>query len=372
MGVALHGNLKDFGIAEVFQLIGQQRKTGLLEISGDSHRVQLAFDAGAVVWASPVGDTEFAVLGDRLVRCGLITRQKIDDLIRESEVSARSLASLLVSDGSVAESDLEEINGLLSRETIFDVMRWAGGSFHFSAQAVHHDTPPEKLLAAEQILMDGLRMVDEWQTFQELVPSDDTVFQRIGQLEVHREKQGMDPETAAQADRIFQLVDGRLTARRIIDLSRLGTFEATRILADLHRNRVIGPLDASELRTVKRKQRPAPRIGKIARRALAAALPIVILIGIVQYGLQQSPISSELAGAPMGRHPLVEVRDQFERRRIASSLEVMHLMDGEWPEDLETAAARAPADEFALAPPASRPYYYAKQENGFLLLVPKR
>ena len=31
MAVALRGNLQDFGIAEVFQLIGQQRKTGTLE-----------------------------------------------------------------------------------------------------------------------------------------------------------------------------------------------------------------------------------------------------------------------------------------------------------------------------------------------------
>ena len=32
MPVALRGNLKDFGIADVFQLIGHQRKTGQLEI----------------------------------------------------------------------------------------------------------------------------------------------------------------------------------------------------------------------------------------------------------------------------------------------------------------------------------------------------
>ena len=34
MSIALRGNLRDFGIAEVFQLIGQQRKTGILEIEG--------------------------------------------------------------------------------------------------------------------------------------------------------------------------------------------------------------------------------------------------------------------------------------------------------------------------------------------------
>ena len=49
MSVALRGNVKDFGIAEVFQLIGQQRKTGILELSGQDQQVQLVFDCGAVV-----------------------------------------------------------------------------------------------------------------------------------------------------------------------------------------------------------------------------------------------------------------------------------------------------------------------------------
>ena len=44
MGVALRGNLDDFGIAEVFQLIGQQRKTGILVISGNGPDVRLAFE----------------------------------------------------------------------------------------------------------------------------------------------------------------------------------------------------------------------------------------------------------------------------------------------------------------------------------------
>ncbi|HKK52381.1 MAG TPA: DUF4388 domain-containing protein, partial [Myxococcota bacterium] len=43
--VALHGNLRDFGIAEVFQLIGQQRKTGTLEVVGEEGAIFLAFAA---------------------------------------------------------------------------------------------------------------------------------------------------------------------------------------------------------------------------------------------------------------------------------------------------------------------------------------
>ena len=82
---------------------------------------------------------------------------------------------------------MEAIEDLLTNETIFEVLRWNEGSFHFSAQAVKHDKPPEKLLGAEQILMDGLRMVDEWQNLGRIVPSMDTVFEHRRSFEEYGE-----------------------------------------------------------------------------------------------------------------------------------------------------------------------------------------
>lgn len=373
MGVALHGNLKDFGIAEVFQLIGQQRKTGLLEIKGDDQRVQLAFDQGAVVWAAPVGSSEFSVLGERLVRCGLITRAMLDEMKRESESSARPLPALLVANAAVAESDLEEISELLSRETIFEVMRWTGGSFHFNAQTINHKVPPGKLLAAEQILMDGLRMLDEWQTFQELVPSDDCVFRRVGRLDVYRQQVKADGRNdPEQFDRIYQLVDGRLTARRIIDLSRLGTFEATRILAELHQARLIEPLDKRSTRKLQRGQRRAWPIADYARIAFASVLPLVLLAGVVFLGLSQRPLGAELGGAPIARRPLQDARERFELRRLHSAVEAHRFVTGSWPEDLSEPHLLAPFGEFAMASDPARPYYYLRHGKGILLLAPKR
>jgi len=66
MAVALRGNLRDFGIGEVFQLIGQQRKTGILEVEGTTEKLRMGFLEGAVVWAAPVGPHEHAALGDML------------------------------------------------------------------------------------------------------------------------------------------------------------------------------------------------------------------------------------------------------------------------------------------------------------------
>ena len=44
---ALQGNIRDFGIGEVFQLIGQQRKTGLLSVEGTEGRIEVFFETVA-------------------------------------------------------------------------------------------------------------------------------------------------------------------------------------------------------------------------------------------------------------------------------------------------------------------------------------
>ena len=78
--------------------------------------------------------------------------------------------------------------------------------------------------------MDGLRMVDEWHAFAGEMPDEQTVvFRRRGSLEEYRHSSaGTAAVAPIEAERVLMLVDGRATVRRVIDLSRLGSFEAMR------------------------------------------------------------------------------------------------------------------------------------------------
>ena len=51
--MALEGTLKDFSLADIFQLIGLQKKTGVLRLSNESDEVVIAFKDG-MRKASPV------------------------------------------------------------------------------------------------------------------------------------------------------------------------------------------------------------------------------------------------------------------------------------------------------------------------------
>ena len=368
VSVSLRGNLKDFGIAEIFQLIGQQRKTGILEFRGQGERIQCLFDRGAVVSAAHVGLWSHAALGEMLLRCGLLTRDRVEDLRRECEASAQMLPGVAIARGWLEPDELRQIEELLTGETIFSVLRWQAGSFDFTAQEVVHDRDFDSLLGAEQILMDGLRMVDEWHSFAELVPSEDTVFQRTGSFSQYIQRAGSDGERQREmAERVHSLVDGRLTARRIIDLSLLGTFNAVRSLAGLHRVRVIEPVDTAGLERLQQTGREVasrlPKDGSVGAAVIQLAVLLLVTL------LAQVDWYSEPTGVlRIDRPTQIElVRDTFETRRVRHALETYYFSEGHWPADLEALRSSG-----TLASAIGGPYYYASRDDGAWLLGPDR
>ncbi|MDH3212582.1 MAG: DUF4388 domain-containing protein [Myxococcales bacterium] len=372
MSVALRGNLKDFGIGEVFQLIGQQRKTGILEFSAKGEQIRICFDRGAVVSAAPVGPRPDSALGDMLVRCGYMPRPEVDRLLRDCDASAQPLFRLAVSTGRLNEGEIEEVDSLLTRDTIFAVLRWSNGSFDFRAQDLEHDRKFESLLGAEQILMDGMRMADEWQSFAEFVPSQDLVFARRGSFDAYRQAvRGEAYATIEDAQRVFQMIDGRLAVRRVVDLSRLGTFDATRIIADLHRLELIEPVDPSRVRRPR-----VPMISVSARRWgvrswLPALLPLALLLAVAVWANRDVPAEGVRAIA-VDRAPLESVRQAYAARRVRNGTGSYRFIAGRWPRELGELEDLGLIEGGGLASRQGRPYYYEHRNGGVLLLAPER
>jgi hypothetical protein len=297
MSAGLSGNLSDFGIADVFQLIGQQRKTGTLELRAATARAQLVFDRGLVVSAGMMASREGDLdpLADRLMRCGYLTRARADEAIAASRASAQTLARTLTERGWLDSSSVKQAQDLVTRDAIFEVLRWQSGSFDFHAQPIEHDRDPVDLLGAEQILMDGLRMVDEWQSFSVQVPSEQIVFERIGEFERYAAQANRSGAERAQAERVFSLVDGRLSARRVIDLARLGTFDGMRALADLVSAGVLERTAAGAVPLL-----PRVRVAREGWRALrSTAMALVPLAALATVAWWMAASSAAPAPAPV-------------------------------------------------------------------------
>jgi hypothetical protein len=374
VSVALHGNLRDFGIGEVFQLIGQQQKTGVLEVSDEQTRLRIGFDGGAVVSGERAGAYEQAALGDMLVRSGLITPQRLVELERRIAEGGEQLDALLTESGELSAAQLDEIVELVTRDTLFELLRWTRGSFHFTAGPVAHRRDPSRLLPAEQLLMDGLRTVDEWRTFDEYAVDPEAVFLPKGRFEEFRRGQpGEAPEKLAVAERLFLLIDGRMPVRRVVDLSRLGSFEGARWLTLFRRAGLIEPIDPEIVaRKLRRRSALDFVAGPSVLGALIALLPWVLLAAIV-LALFQQPPPRPLAEARVAERAVIErAASAFEARRLRNLVDAHRYARGDWPGGLtdlrrffHEARRKVP-----LAPLDGREYYFARRGDSFVLLAP--
>ena len=376
MSVALHGNLRDFGIGEVFQLIGQQQKTGILEVSDEEVRLRVAFDAGAVIYADRVGAYEQAALGDMLVRSGLLTPQRLVALERQIAERGAQLEAMLRESGEIHGGQLDEIISLVTRETLFELLRWTRGSFHFTAGPVVHSRDAKHCIPAEQLLMDGLRMVDEWRSFDEAAADPEAVFAPSGPFEEFRRSEpGESRDKLAVAERLFLLIDGRQPVRRIVDLSRIGSFEGARWITRFRRAGLIERVDPG---LVARKHRRRLQAFELAHApslfgALFAVLPW-LLLGAVVFGLAQSQAPRpERAESLAHQAFLHQARASFETLRLRNLTDAYRYARGAWPAgmtDLRRFYRDARRTE-PLAPLDAREYYVAQRGDSFLVLAPE-
>ena len=161
--MALQGTIKDFGLADIFQLIGIQRKTGILTLDNGLDAVTVKFVDGSVVGSDTRTSGVEERLGHVLVRTGRITPAQLDDALRTQKKTLQRLGHILVKSGAIRQEDLVEALRVQSLQIVYRLFRWRDGEYHFStADDLEYDEKHFMPINAETILMEGARMIDEW------------------------------------------------------------------------------------------------------------------------------------------------------------------------------------------------------------------
>ena len=75
--MALEGRIVDFGVADILQLISQQQKTGVLIVERKDDSIEVLFWNGMIISAHPIAKAEKELLGEKLVKSGLITVEQL-------------------------------------------------------------------------------------------------------------------------------------------------------------------------------------------------------------------------------------------------------------------------------------------------------
>ena len=336
--MALQGTLKDFSITEIIQLIGQQLKTGVLKIRRSKDLVEIHFVDGMIVHVYSNYRGKKDLIGEILVKAQLITEEQLERVLKIQKDTLKYLGEILVELQLLTKDDVLKVISTQIYETIYDLFWWEDGNFNFDLKLVESYKKIPFALSTEQVLLNILRMVDEWSEIEKKVSSPHLVFKRVLTLE-GKSIDALSPQSYlkeklnAEQELIYNLVDGTRTVQEIIDRSLLGKFNASEILVDLSE---MGLIEMGGVRT-------PSFIKKVSmvnfREALAfiyyGAFLIFIFLLLIYfkpnflYHFWDSKIERVDIEIP------THLVHKTQLDRIKNALEIYHLEKGQYPYHLE-------------------------------------
>ncbi|MBN2383427.1 DUF4388 domain-containing protein [bacterium] len=275
--MALEGTLKDFSLADIFQLIGLQRKTGILTLQSEIDTVTVTFLDGKIVGAESVEKKLEDRLGRVLVKRGYISNEQLEEALAMQRETLQRLGYILIKNNVLSQEELKKALQDQINQILFRLFRWKEGYYHFRQEkTVHFDKENITPISAENILMAGVQIVDEWPRIEERIPNMELVFRKkavppgfkiitkheeeesdftlleeaVDEADHVPEKESTDLDSVITLSReeemAYALVDGDRTVQAIVDACHQGEFETLKAIYSLLELQLI-ELDQSEL-----------------------------------------------------------------------------------------------------------------------------
>jgi hypothetical protein len=331
----LTGSLKEFGLTELFQVLGQQQKTGILSLQGDRQNVQVFFEKGMIVKVDfPEETGDETALGRRLIRGGLISAENWKKAYRQHEENLVGLEKALVGSGLVTQEDLSAALRLLTVDTLYGLFQWKRGNFRFENRPVSYDPEFIEPLNSEFLLLDVLRMVDEWPMIAKRLSGFDMIPQKVNPAATLDALAGTPWEKSRtfQMEVIYELIDGQRSVREIVDLSFVEEFEACKNLVLLMDAGLIEPCmeKANQERKCRKRGALAHRLTDAGAYLVAGALAIFLFIHFWENRIPHFPFSEEERKAWQVFHESLKKVQEVKQR---NAQEVFFLEENRLPKD---------------------------------------
>jgi len=226
--MALKGNLRDFTITQLLNLINVAQKTGTLIIEGPSDKVFVSFREGKLAFAQyGMEDNSLAAVLYRTKKLTPVQYRMIKE--RAANMSDKELGLLLINANYISQQDIISSLQNIFINVVNRLFTWVEGLFRFENNLL----PPEgKILVRlnlENIIIDGARKLREWEQLQDEIPSLDMALKFADRPGANLKNVNLSVEEW----RVVSFINPRNTIRQIANTVKMNEMEIRRIIYGL-------------------------------------------------------------------------------------------------------------------------------------------
>ncbi|MBN1262027.1 MAG: DUF4388 domain-containing protein [Anaerolineae bacterium] len=226
--MALKGNLKDFGITQLLNLINLARKTGTLYLEGPEGTAFLCFKEGKLVYAT--SGSEDVNLPTVLQRAGKLTAEQAR--VVQANMAGRSdrdMAMMLIQAGHIQQQDVVQSVRQYVLGLVYRIFSWNEGTFRFEPAQLPIQGKMVTSIALENVIMEGSRRLKEWERLQDELPSLDVSLKFAEKPTTPLR----DINLTVEEWRVISFVNPRNTIQQIAQYNSMTEFQIRKIVYGL-------------------------------------------------------------------------------------------------------------------------------------------
>lgn len=210
------------GLMDVITFLHNAKRSGALVVLSNDVKKTLFFADGDVRLAT--SNVPEDRLGALLYRFGMITPQQLKQALGRVG-RGRKLGRVLIEMEVITAHELYTIIRRQVEEIFFSVLLIRTGVFYFYTLDGEQHVPAQINLDTQNLLLQGVKRIDEMSYFRERIPHKDIVVEIRHDITPKKldEKQTL----------IYNLIDGMRSIDEIARESRLGEFETTKLVFHL-------------------------------------------------------------------------------------------------------------------------------------------
>lgn len=223
--MALKGNLRDFSITQLLNLVNIACKTGTLMIQGPGDVARISFREGKLTYAQ-MGQKDSSLAGILRKSKRITARQYAILSERAANMTDKELGLLLVNAGYLTQTDIIDSLQQYFIQVVQQLFTWVEGVFKFD---MNMSIPPEKIpvhMDLENLIIEGSRQLREWEQLNQEIPSLDMALKfadRPG-------KNIRNVSLSVEEWRVVSYVSPKNTMRQIAKVTKLNDLEIRQVV----------------------------------------------------------------------------------------------------------------------------------------------
>jgi len=227
-GISLAGQLGEIAVVDLLSFVNMFRKTGMLCLDLKVGRKEICFHQGEINYAASTFAEEH--ICEILFDLGKLDRESLLKT-RQLDLSQSQVGRLLVEKEIITAKELWVAARAQVEVIIYNLFTFTHGSFFFREKEVREEDKVRLQMSTQNLIMEGLRRIDERALFMRHVRS----------LEAIPVLTGKEQASLSEDERRLLMVvgSGRLNIRSVLRRSGLAELDGLRLLHQLALKRAI-------------------------------------------------------------------------------------------------------------------------------------